>query len=229
MVDASRFEQPRFELFSYWRTSATYRVRVAFNLKGVEPQEHTVDLDAGEQRSDAFLKINPLGAIPAVIERNGGTTREPLTQSLAILEFLEETYPTPALLPVDTHARARVRSIAGMLAADTHPLITPRIKKYLMAQTQFDEAAWRAWQIHWFTTGLQAVEQRLTSETSTGTFCHGDDVTLADICLASIIVVTRIFKVNVPGIATINRIVFACEKLPAFEKADPYRQQGAPV
>jgi maleylacetoacetate isomerase len=226
----SRMTDPaRFELFSYWRTSATYRVRVAFNLKGIKPQEHNVDLDAGEQRSEAFLKINPLGAIPALIERANGTPRAPLTQSLAILEFLEETYPSPALLPVDTHARARVRSISGMLAADTHPLITPRIKKYLMTQPTFDEGAWRAWQTHWFTTGLQAVEQRLTSETQTGIFCHGDAITMADICLASIVVVSRVFKITVPGIPTINRIMFACEKLDAFEKADPYRQTGAPI
>jgi maleylacetoacetate isomerase/maleylpyruvate isomerase len=219
----------RFELFSYWRTSATYRVRVAFNLKGVQPDEHNVNLEAGEQRSAAFLAINPLGAIPALIERSGGKTYEPLTQSLAILEFLEETYPKPALLPEGAHARARVRSIAGMLAADTHPLITPRIRKYLTAQSGFDDGAWRAWQTHWFTTGLQAVESRLTHEAATGTYCHGDTVTMADICLASIIVVTRIFKITVPDIPTINRIVFACEKLEAFEKADPYRQKGAPV
>lgn len=170
-----------------------------------------------------------MGAIPALIERTGGRTREPLTQSLAILEFLEETYPTPALLPQDAHERARIRSIAGMLAADTHPLITPRIKKYLTAQPHFDEGAWRAWQTHWFTTGLQAVEHRLAAEPETGIFCHGDGVTMADICLASIVVVTRIFKITVPGIPTINRIVFACEKLDAFERADPYRQKGAPV
>ena len=170
-----------------------------------------------------------MGAIPALIERTGGKVREPLTQSLAILEFLEETYPTPALLPTESHARARVRSIAGMLAADTHPLITPRIKKYLTAQANFDEGAWRAWQTHWFTTGLQAVEHRLTSEKDTGTFCHGDEITLADICLASIVVVTRVFKITVAGIPTINRILFACEKLAAFEAADPYRQIGAPI
>lgn len=218
----------RFELYSYWRTSATYRVRVAFNLKGVKALEHNVNLDAGEQRSESFLKINPLGAIPAVIDRDG-TAREPLTQSLAILEFLEETYPTPPLLPLDAHERARVRSLAGMLAADTHPLITPRIRKYLTSQANFDDGAWRAWQIHWFTTGLQAVEQRLAGEPETATFCHGDSVTLADICLASIIAVTRVFKITVPAIPTINRIVFACEKLDAFAKADPYRQAGAPV
>jgi maleylacetoacetate isomerase/maleylpyruvate isomerase len=229
-ADPARFTNPpRFDLYSYWRTSATYRVRVGFNLKGIEPQEHNVDLDAGEQRSDAFLKINPLGAVPAVIERTDGTAREPMTQSLAILEFLEENYPTPALLPAEPHARARVRSIAGMLASDTHPLLTPRIKKYLTTQANFDEGAWRAWQTHWFTTGLQAVEQRLTTEPQTGTFCHGDEITLADICLASIVVVTRVFKITVAGIPTVNRILFACEKLDAFAKADPYRQTGAPI
>ncbi len=218
----------RFELFSFWRTSATYRVRVAFNLKGVQPQERNVDLDAGEQRSDAFLKINPLGAIPALIDRAPGHSNTPLTQSLAILEFLDETYPSPALLPADAHGRARVRSLCAMLAADTHPLITPRIKKYLTTQGGFDDAAWRAWQIHWFTTGLQAVEARLVHEAETGTYCHGDGVTLADICLASIIVVTRVFKIEVADIPTIDRIMATCEKSEAFARAEPGRQEGAP-
>ena len=147
-------DSARFELFSFWRTSATYRVRVAFNLKGVQPQEHNVNLDAGEQRSEAFLKINPMGAIPALLDRDPGQPRIALTQSLALLEFLDETYPAPALLPTDAHGRARVRSLAAMLAADTHPLITPRVKKYLTTTGKFDDAAWRAWQIHWFSTGL---------------------------------------------------------------------------
>ena len=178
----------RFELFSFWRTSATYRVRVAFNLKGVQPREHNVNLDAGEQRSTAFLEINPMAAIPALVDHGPGQPGTALTQSLAILEFLDETYPTPALLPADAHGRARVRSLAALLAADTHPLITPRVKKYLTTAGGFDDAAWRAWQIHWFSTGLQALEQRLASEPQTGTFCHGDQPTLADICLASILV-----------------------------------------
>ena len=218
----------RFELFSFWRTSATYRVRVAFNLKGLQPHERTVNLDAGEQRSEAFLKINPLGAIPALIDRQAGQSATPITQSLAILEFLDEIHPTPALLPADPHGRARVRSLAAMLAADTHPLITPRVKKYLTAQGNFDDAAWRAWQIHWFTTGLQAVEQRLANEAETGSFCHGNSATLADICLASIIVVMRIFNIEVAGIPTINRIMAVCDKNDAFAKAEPSRQAGAP-
>ena len=173
----------RFELFSFWRTSATYRVRVAFNLKGVTPQDHNVNLDTGEQRGEAFLKVNPMGAIPALVDHGPGQSQTPLTQSLAILEFIDESFPTPALLPADAHGRARVRSLAAMLAADTHPLVTPRVKKYLTATSGFDDAAWRAWQIHWFTTGLQALEQRLASEPGTGAFCHGDTPTIADICL----------------------------------------------
>ena len=218
----------RFDLFSFWRTSATYRVRVAFNLKGVQPQEHNVNIDAGEQRGAAFLKINPMGAIPALIDQAPGQPKTPLTQSLAILEFLDETYPTPPLLPADAHGRARVRSLAALLAADTHPLITPRVRKYLTTAGGFDDAAWRAWQIHWFTTGLQALEQRLATDAETGAFCHGDRPGMADICLASVLVVMRVFKIEVTDIPTVQRIMAACEQLDAFVKADPRRQAGAP-
>ena len=221
-------DAPRFELFSFWRTSATYRVRVAFNLKGVSPREHDVDIDGGEHRGEAFLKINPMGAVPALVDHGAGQSPTPLTQSLAILEFLDESFPTPALLPADVHGRARVRSLAAMLAADTHPLITPRVKKYLTTAGGFDDAAWRAWQIHWFTTGLQALEQRLVTEPGTGTYCHGEVPTLADICLASIVVVMRVFKIEVPGIPTVLRVMAACERLDAFARADPRRQVGAP-
>ncbi len=223
----------RFDLYSYWRTSATYRVRVAFNLKGIQPHEINVNIDAGEQRADAFLKINPLGGIPALVDHQASAGTPPLTQSLAILEFLDETFPTPPLLPADPYGRARVRSLACMLAADTHPMITPRVKKYLTGLPEghgkFDDAAWRAWQTNWFTTGLQAVEQRLASESQTGNFCHGDTPTIADICLASIIAVMRVFKIEVPGVPTVDRIVARCEALDAFAKAAPSRQVGAPA
>jgi maleylacetoacetate isomerase len=221
----------RFELYSFWRTSATYRVRVACNFKGVQPTEHNVNIDAGEQRSEAFLRINPMAAIPALVDHASGVPgapSAPLTQSLAILEFLEETYPKPALLPADAHGRARVRSLALLLAADTHPLITPRVKKYLLGAAAFDDAAWRAWQTHWFTTGLQALEQRLVAEPQSGRFCHGDEPTLADICLASIVVVMRVFKIDVPHIPQVQRIMAACEELEAFAKAAPGLQAGAP-
>ena len=220
--------EPRFELFAFWRTSATYRVRVALNLKGLAAEERIVNLDTGEQRSPDFLTINPLGAIPALIDRQAGQSRTPLTQSLAILEFLEEIHPAPAMLPADPHGRARVRSLAAMLTADTHPLITPRVKKYLTGSSGFDDAAWRAWQIHWFSTGLQAFEQRLATEAETGAYCHGDTPGMADICLASILAVMRIFKIEVADTPTIDRIMVACGHHAAFAQAEPSRQQGAP-
>ena len=216
-------DQPRFELFAFWRTSATYRVRVALNLKELAAQERFVKVDAGEQRGEAFLKINPLGGVPALVEAGF----PPLTQSSAILEYLDEVAPRPPLLPSDPQGRARVRSVAAMLATDTHPLITPRIKRYLL-ETGFDDAAWRAWQTQWFSTGLRAVEQRLASDGQTGRFCHGDTVTMADIMLMSIIVVARVFKIEVADTPTINRIAALCEAQEAFAKADPMRQEGAP-
>ena len=221
-------EPTRFELFSYWRTSATYRVRVALSLKGLSALEHNVNIDAGEHRSEAYLKINPLGAIPTLIDSAEGMPSTPITQSLAILEFLDEIHPAPALLPGDPHGRARVRSLAAMLASDTHPLVTPRVKKYLTTEGKFDEAAWRAWQIQWFTIGLQAIEQRLANEAETGIFCHGNTPTIADICLASILVVMRVFKIEVTEIPTVNRIMANCEANAAFAKAAPGLQAGAP-
>lgn len=215
---------PPFELYAFWRTSAAYRVRVALALKGLVAHEHLVNLDAGEQHSPAYRAMNPLAAIPTLVEPG----HAPITQSLAILEFLEETQPRPALLPDDRHGRARVRSIASMLAADTHPLITPRVRKYLGTAGGFDDAAWRAWQTHWFGTGLRAVEQRLASEAATGTFCHGDQPGMADICLASVVAVMRVFKLAVADTPTIDRIVAHCATLEAFAQAEPGRQMGAP-
>ena len=215
---------PSYELYAFWRTSATYRVRVALNLKGLSVREHYIDLDAGEQRGEAFLKINPLGAIPALVVSGA----PPLTQSLAILEYLDETTPTPPLLPPDALGRARVRSIAAALAADMHPLVVPRVKKYLTTSGGFDDAAWRAWQIHWFTTGLQALEQRLAAEGATGAYCHGDAITMADILLMSIVAVMRMFRISVDGTPIIDRIVALCETHDAFSKAAPSRQVGAP-
>jgi maleylacetoacetate isomerase len=216
--------QPNFELYAFWRSSATYRVRVALALKGLSAREHYIDLDAGDQRAAAFLKINPLGAIPALIVPG----HPPLTQSLAILEYLEETVSAPPLLPRDPLGRARVRSIAAGLAADTHPLIVPRVRKYLTTTGGFDAAAWRAWQIQWFNAGLQALETRLTTETATGQYCHGDTVTIADILLMSIVAVMRVFSISVADTPTIDRIVAICETREAFANAAPSRQVGAP-
>ena len=211
-------------LYAYWRTSATYRVRVALAMKGVAAQERLVDIDAGEHLRPEFLAINPQGALPALVVEG----HVPLTQSLAILEFLDEQYPQPALLPADAHGRARVRSLAATMASDTHPLIVPRVKKYLKEKAGFDDAAWRDWQTAWFTRGFTDIEARLARDPATGTFCHGDTPTIADICLASVEAVARVFKIKVNGIPTVDRIVAACNALDAFANADPMVQVGAP-
>ncbi len=215
---------PELELYTFWRSSATFRVRVALNLKQMSATEKVINIDAGEQRSAAFLRINPLGGLPTLVEAG----HPPITQSLAILEFLEETRPLPALLPADRHGRARVRSLCGMLASDTHPLITPRVRKYLTTEGGFDDAAWRRWQTQWFGVGLTAVEERLACEPQTGLFCHGDTVGMADICLASLVAVMRVFKIEVPNTPTIARILASCSALDAFAHAEPGRQVGAP-
>ena len=211
-------------LYAYWRTSATYRVRVALAMKGVAAQERLVDIDAGEHLRPEFLAINPQGALPALVVEG----HVPLTQSLAILEFLDEQYPQPALLPADAYGRARVRSLAATMASDTHPLIVPRVKKYLKEKAGFDDAAWRDWQTAWFTRGFTDIEARLAHDPATGTFCHGDTPTIADICLASVEAVARVFKIKVDGIPTVDRIVAACNALDAFANADPMVQVGAP-
>lgn len=221
------------ELYAFWRSSATFRVRVALNLKGMTAHEHFINMDAGEQRSAAYLKINPLGGIPSLVEPG----HAPITQSLAILEFLEEAQPTPPLLPSDLHGRARVRSLAGMLVSDTHPLITPRVRKQLASGNGsgsgsgngIDDAAWKAWQTHWFSTGLAALEQRLATEADTGDFCHGDQPTMADICLASIMSMVKVLNIRVPATPTIDRIMAHCNALEAFARAQPSRQAGAPA
>lgn len=216
---------PAFELYAFWRTASTHRVRIALNFKGLTAQERFVNLDKGEQRSPDFLAMNPLGAIPALIEEG----HPPLTQSLAILEFLDEKVPNPPLLPSDLHGRARVRSIAAMLATDTNPFLTTRVKKYLTSSGGFDETAWRAWQIHWLTFNLQAVEQRLATDAQTGKFCHGDTPTIADICLVSIVAGTKALDIRIEGIPTIESIVENCVALDAFARAHPLLQEGAPI
>jgi maleylacetoacetate isomerase len=217
--------EPTLQLYAFWRSSAAFRVRVALNLKGIAAREIPIDLDAGEQLAPAFLAVNPEGAVPALIEPG----QSPISQSIAILEYLEERYPEPALLPLDLHARARVRSLAALMISDTHPLIVPRVRKYLTGSAGFDDAAWRAWQINWFTRGFRAMETRLAGDPATGAFCQGDQVTIADICLASVVAVARVFKIEVADIPTVNRIVARCTQIEAFTRANPMRQTGAPA
>ena len=214
------------KLFTYWRSLATYRVRIALNLKGVAPDELIdVNLPQGKQREDAFRRINPMMAIPALVE-NDGTV---LFESLAILEYLDETYPNPPLLPKDPKARARVRGVAQIVACDTHPLIVPRVREFLAHEFKVDEPGVLKWGHHWHVEALKALEANLAASKDTGRFCQGDQITIADICLAGQAAGSNYFKVDLAPYPTVKRIVDACMAMDAFARAHPLKQPGAPA
>lgn len=214
------------KLFSFWRSLATFRVRIALNLKGITPDEVIdVNLMQGKQREDAFRKINPMMALPALIEDDGTV----LFESLAILEYLDETHPNPPLLPKDPKARARVRGLAQIIACDTHPLIVPRVREYLAHEFKADESAVLKWGHHWHVQALKALEANLAGSPYTGKFCQGDQVTIADICLAGQAAGSTYFKVDIAPYPTVKRIVDTCMAIDAFARAHPLKQPGAPA
>jgi maleylacetoacetate isomerase len=214
------------KFFSYWRSLAAYRVRIALNLKGVTPDEViTVNLHEGKQRDDAYRKVNPMMALPALIE-NDGTV---LFESLAILEYLDETHPNPPLLPKEPKARARVRGIAQIIACDTHPLIVPRVREYLAHEYKIDEPGVLKWGNHWHNVSLKALETVLAGSSQTGKYCQGDQVTIADICLAGQAAGASYFKADLAPFPTVKRIVDEVSKIDAFARAHPLKQPGAPA
>jgi len=213
------------KMYGFWRSAASFRVRAAFNLKGLAFEEEMIDIDAGVQYTPDYLALNPQAAVPSVVIDGGA----PLTQSMAILEYLEETYPTPALLPADARGRARVRALSLVWAADHHPLIVPRVRRYLADAMGQDEAARTAWIRHWFREGLVAGEVKLASDDATGRFCHGDRPSFADLCLISQAAGARGFKVDFSDLPTVSRIVENCLALDAIARAHPLRQPGAPA
>jgi maleylacetoacetate isomerase len=215
---------PQIKMFGFWRSAASFRVRCALNLKALPYVEEMIDIDIGEQYAPGYKQANPQSAVPTVIVDGG----PPLTQSLAILEYLDETFPQPALLPADALGRARVRSLALLFAADHHPLIVPRIRRYLTDVLKIDDAKRNDWIKHWFREGLSQAEARLANDPATGRFCHGDTPTIADLCLISQVMGARGFKVDVTGIPTVVRIADACLAIDAFARAQPLRQPGAP-
>jgi maleylacetoacetate isomerase/maleylpyruvate isomerase len=169
------------KLYGFWRSLATYRVKVALALKGLQVEEVSIDLLKGKQHEQDYLKVNPQAVVPALILEDGGP---PLFQSLAILEYLEETKPQPPLLPKDPRGRARVRGLALIAAADGHPLVVPRIRNYLEKELNVSEEKRNRWLAHWSLKALEAIESHLKNEPATGKFCHGDTLSMADICLA---------------------------------------------
>jgi len=213
------------KLFSFWRSLATYRVRIALNLKGLTPEVIEVNLMKGHQRDPQFRAVNPMMAIPALIDGDGPA----LFESLAIIEYLDEVHPKPPLLPSDPKARARVRGLSQIVACDSHPLIVPRVREYLAAEFKVDEAGVTKWAQYWHRAALTALEEHLATEKDTGIYCQGDTITIADICLVSQVAGATFFKVDLAPYPTIARIAATCMTNDAFARAHPLKQPGAPA
>lgn len=210
------------KLFTYFRSSAAYRVRIALNLKGLKPEQVFIHLQKNEQRTPEYLQHNPQGLVPLLLD-NGQT----ISQSLAIIEYLDETHPDPALMPNTPLARARVRSLAQLIACDIHPLNNSRVLHYLTHTLKVAEEEKNHWYRHWVKSGLDALETRLARESDTGRFCHGDQPSMADCCLVPQLFNARRFNVDLTSCSTLTRIETECLKLPAFADAAPDKQPDA--
>jgi maleylacetoacetate isomerase len=212
------------KFYGFWRSLASYRVRVALALKGLKAEDVSINLLQGVQHGDEYKAVNPQNVVPALVIDDG----PPLFQSLAIVEYLEETCPEPPLLPRDPRGRARVRGLSMIVACDGHPLIVPRIRNYLERDMHQEEAARNRWLQHWTLKALEALEAHLAKERETGRFCHGDTPTMADICLASQIFAAGYFDTKTTSVPTVKRIFDECMKIDAFDRSQPTKQPDAP-
>jgi len=211
------------KLYDYFRSSAAYRVRIALNLKGLAPERAFVHLRRGEQRADDYLALNAQGLVPSLVTDTGAV----LTQSLAIIEWLDESYPSPPLLPADVAGRARVRAQALAIACDIHPLNNTRVLNYLTGTLGATDAQRDGWYRYWCDVGFEALETQLAREAATGEFCHGATPTLADVCLVPQLANARRVDLDLAPYPTLLRIESACAALPAFANAAPARQPDA--
>lgn len=212
-------------LYGYWRSSAAYRVRIALNLKGLVYEYRPVHLvkDGGQQHAADYAALNPQELVPSL--RDGDRV---FTQSVAIVEYLDEAYPDPPLLPLDARCRAQVRALAQLVACDIHPLGNLRVLQYLDRELGVGEEPRKAWSRHWIASGFAAMESLLAANVNTGHFCHGDSPTLADVCLVPQVYNALRWHVPLEPYPTIARIHAACNELDAFQQAAPERQPDAP-
>ena len=212
------------KLHTYFRSSAAYRVRIALNLKNIRADMAPVHLvkDGGEQFSAAYSALNPQHLVP-LLEDDGAL----LSQSLAIIEYIDESYPLNPLMPPTRRERARVRSIAQAIACDIHPINNLRVLKYLGEELGVSPEQKNTWYRHWIALGLEALETRLARDPETGRFCHGDTPTIADCCLVPQLYNARRYECNLAPYPTLAAIAGRCERLPAFADARPERQADA--
>ena len=212
------------KLYSYWRSQASYRVRIALHLKGLKTEITTLDLIKGDQAVPAYRAINPEMVVPTLVVDNG----PPLMQSLAIIEYLEEQYPQPALLPKGAKDRAHVRALGQMVAMDAHPFVVPRVRKYLEKELHLDEATRNQWIRHWMETATRSVEELLARDSRTGKYCLGDTPTVADLCLVPHVTSCKmLFGFDAAQYPTVARIVDHCMAQEAFSATHPLKQPDA--
>jgi maleylacetoacetate isomerase/maleylpyruvate isomerase len=204
------------QLYNYFRSSASFRVRIALGLKGLPYDYRAVHLGRNEQFGTDFAALSAQPLVPLLVDGEAS-----VSQSLAIIEYLDETHPEPALLPATPLERARVRALALDIACEIHPLNNLRVLRYLVKDLSVGEDAKNAWYRHWVETGLAAVERRLTSDAATGVFCHGDQPGLADCVLVPQIFNAQRFDCQLDGVPTVMRVFEACMTLPAFQAAQP--------
>lgn len=213
-------------LYSYWRSSAAYRVRIALNLKGLPYETVPVHLlrDGGEQHASSFSAINPQQLVPVMVHGHRA-----LRQSVAIIEYLDEAWPTPPLMPTGALERHRVRAIAQLIACDIHPLNNLRVQQYLENEFSVPSAARDQWTRHWIRTGFEALEKILADRSSMDTYCEGETPTLADCCLVPQVYNAIRFDVDLSPYPSIVRVNAACQSLAAFAAARPEAQPDAPA
>jgi maleylpyruvate isomerase len=212
-------------LYTFFRSSAAFRVRIALNLKGLAYEAQFVSLPKGEQRGDTYTQLNPQGLVPTLVEDGNA-----LSQSMAIIEYLDETFPQVPLLPKTALERARVRSLAQIIACEIHPLNNLRVLKFVKAMGHEEDEV-NAWYRHWCHEGLRSLEKELTRDAGaagkSGTYCHGDTITLADICLVPQVFNAKRYEVGLDDYPTVMRIFNACMQLPAFDAAQASKQPDA--
>lgn len=209
-------------LYTYFRSSASFRVRIALNLKAVAYDPVVVGLPTGEQSAEPYLAINPNGLVPTWVGAEG-----PVFQSLAIMEYLDETYPNPPLLPGTALDRARIRGLAQSIACEIHPLNNLRVLKHLKRELKQDDDGVNTWYRHWCNVGLSALERQVKAEAATGKFMHGDTPSLADCCLVPQIFNAKRYDVDLSPFPKLMEIFDRCMSLEAFDLAQPSKQPEA--
>jgi maleylacetoacetate isomerase len=212
------------QLYNFWRSLAAFRVRIGLKLKGQYFDVISTNLLKGDQFDSGFIKLNPQGMVPALVLNDGKV----LTQSMAVLEYLDEVFPDPPLMPRDALARARVRSLCMMAVADIHPLVVPRVRKYLAQKIGINDKAIEEWIANWTQLGLASIEAHISTNNSNNVYCEGNEITLADLCVIPQVGAAKMFDISLDPYPNTLRIFETCMSLPEFFDSRPQVQPDFP-